>query len=862
MIYKSTLPRVCRRMQRKVQWKKCETSMRVDYENPPAENAPEGKLTGWALMRHDGFHNHPWPVPKKLDTVSMHALAAVVLKNPKAGALQLKMGTPNTDPGAIPQQPFESVVDIHPALLNTDAFDITGVNPTQLKHASRKGLNIVSASLRKGQEHFTFQTDWMARLSGRCEEGNKLYSGGLLSDVTYRFFDTGYLLTTSMYCQTIQRWIPVQLSWIRGLSAKYYEMHFSVLFRQFLDPSISESEREAITLSVLDFSAAQRSGYIAAYPLQNRGRPVERMPRTFQAIGDTHQKEPAGHHGDEVGLFNSMCEGLLLAKVPDGKTHEEKVDELRRRFPKTQRWIDWWTVADVEAMLFPGRRKMLEDSPNGDGLPDTTNAQESMHRVYYMFSTGKKALLVGMIELFAFVKALERDWQAVMRGIPIGYGTQAKLQINVAQSIGMKKPTKRQMATTNDGRPPDTSAALGLDDIQPNKVAKLGPQKTLLMWIDTPSQPLSRTSPVMISSCATAAGWWLHWSHSTPCIVHYGCSSHLARSPNCSTPSSHISNRTTYEMTNSTSVRSILTRGSKGIFEVARAINPTNFVYGEFGSLNMFIGMALDPESNSSKTLPNLFRVHESRVFSCSNHQQQIAHPRGSRGVTAIPISKLAFERNSIPMTDPARLITQWFGSGLAGTSSLACKSGNSKKAQAGPTQSHMLDQHSVLTFEGDQAPPHLYFVVDTPSIDDHNAQVEFMAQMDWPFKLSVARVEYTLISRGFWGRKHYWGKVLRHVNGVTGVWLHDDRENKGYARLVNRVPGSIGGPQPDTSWLIYSRRWTPDESEFMAQSIEKIRRDNPRFQENLPFVKMAEVLNISPYADETHVAGPSASAQ
>ncbi|KNF05946.1 hypothetical protein PSTG_00938 [Puccinia striiformis f. sp. tritici PST-78] len=172
-----------------------------------------------------------------------------------------------------------------------------------------------------------------------------------------------------------------------------------------------------------------------------------------------------------------------------------------------------------------------------------------------------------------------------------------------------------------------------------------------------------------------------------------------------------------------------------------------------------------------------------------------------------------------------------------------------------------MLDQHSVLTFEGDQAPPHLYFVVDTPSIDDHNAQVEFMAQMDWPFKLSVARVEYTLISRGFWGRKHYWGKVLRHVNGVTGVWLHDDRENKGYARLVNRVPGSIGGPQPDTSWLIYSRRWTPDESEFMAQSIEKIRRDNPRFQENLPFVKMAEVLNISPYADEPHVAGPSASA-
>ncbi|KAI7960102.1 hypothetical protein MJO29_005170 [Puccinia striiformis f. sp. tritici] len=310
-----------------------------------------------------------------------------------------------------------------------------------------------------------------------------------------------------------------------------------------------------------------------------------------------------------------------------------------------------------------------------------------------------------MIELFAFVKALERDWQAVMRGIPIGYGTQAKLQINVAQSIGMKKPTKRQMATTNDGRPPDTSAALGLDDIQPNKVAKLGrpknatnvdrhPQSTFVSYVASDDFKLRNRCwlvAALESLYAVYSPLWLQQSS--------GKKSELFHSV-----VSHFTNRTTYEMTNSTSVRSILTRGSKGIFEVARAINPTNFVYGEFGSLNMFIGMALDPESNSSKTLPNLFRVHESRVFSCSNHQQQIAHPRGSRGVTAIPISKLAFERNSIPMTDPARLITQWFGSGLAGTSSLACKSGNSKKAQAGPTQSHMLDQHSVLTFEGPSA--------------------------------------------------------------------------------------------------------------------------------------------------------------
>jgi hypothetical protein len=62
------------------------------------------------------------------------------------------------------------------------------------------------------------------------------------------------------------------------------------------------------------------------------------------------------------------------------------VDEMCQRFPKIRAWLDWWEMADVEAILFPSRRKMLEDSPNGEnGLPSSTNAQESMHRVYYMF---------------------------------------------------------------------------------------------------------------------------------------------------------------------------------------------------------------------------------------------------------------------------------------------------------------------------------------------------------------------------------------------------------------------------------------------------------------------------------------------
>jgi hypothetical protein len=42
------------------------------------------------------------------------------------------------------------------------------------------------------EEHFTFQTKWMAERLLAQDHKNTVYSGGLISDVTYRFFENGY----------------------------------------------------------------------------------------------------------------------------------------------------------------------------------------------------------------------------------------------------------------------------------------------------------------------------------------------------------------------------------------------------------------------------------------------------------------------------------------------------------------------------------------------------------------------------------------------------------------------------------------------------------------------------------------------
>ncbi|PLW24082.1 hypothetical protein PCASD_14262 [Puccinia coronata f. sp. avenae] len=195
--------------------------------------------SGWALMRHRGFHDHPWPTRKKPDPLALKELKSEMEKNPKLTALQLKIGNPSAT-----NEQFENVEAIHKSLGNGDCLRyyrrliVDEINEEPEKKGSKgasgaggdkflmdmfqwdqKGMHIISNSFRRGHEHFTFQTLWMSeRLLDRCEDGNKLYSGGLISDVTYRFFSSGYLLTTSMYCDDIGRWIPVQLSWIRGLS--------------------------------------------------------------------------------------------------------------------------------------------------------------------------------------------------------------------------------------------------------------------------------------------------------------------------------------------------------------------------------------------------------------------------------------------------------------------------------------------------------------------------------------------------------------------------------------------------------------------------------------------------------------------
>lgn len=74
-------------------------------------------------------------------------------------------------------------------------------------------------------------------------------------------------------------------------------------------------------------------------------------------------------------------------------------------------------------------------------------------------SPGQCSLQVGIVQLFALARVLERDYEARLRGVTVKYGSLAKTYASVAESMGVPRARKRR-AEKNDGRAPDTTDAL------------------------------------------------------------------------------------------------------------------------------------------------------------------------------------------------------------------------------------------------------------------------------------------------------------------------------------------------------------------------------------------------------------------
>jgi hypothetical protein len=264
--------------------------------------------------------------------------------------------------------------------------------------------------------------------------------------------------------------------------------------------------------------------------------------------------------------------------------------------------------------------------------------------------------------------------------------------------------------------------------------------------------------------------------------------------------------------------------------------------------------------------------VNERRKFTCEAQPDvEQSHPtRQERSFHVLVISPAMFGENRIPYDDVAKLIQLWQTTGIQTLSGVICKECTTSKPAntkpvlkkkpamkkinsdidlfteqiSTPNGLHRLYDTLILKFDQAEPPLHLHFHMNVMAIGNVADRNDFLDQTNWPFKITVGGSNYTLFARGYWANSHYWAKVLRTSGGVTGIWLHNDMENNGYARLISSVPSSLAGPDPSTSWVIYSRAWTTLEQNYVNKAIQRISDDNPDQPGHLPFQSLKNILS------------------
>jgi hypothetical protein len=341
----------------------------------------------------------------------------------------------------------------------------------------------------------------------------------------------------------------------------------------------------------------------------------------------------------------------------------------------------------------------------------------------------------------------------------------------------------------------------------------------------------------------------------------------------------HFTSRTTHAITQEGQICSILTKAQNKIFEACRRIYQGQYEYSAFSLCDFFIEAILNPSKNPPQCLSTLFSVLDARNFVCKVHGRQ-ERRNNRRKKNVIIVRRSMFEDNDVVVGNFSQLFCTWTTNGLVSNSGLVCAeckriadAGRSENIESGssspnesngsrnssiaitrPTANHngsygeSLSVNSQLQKIEAKSPPHLYFYTEVGDLVGLNDQLKFLGDIDWPYNLDFGGETYTLNAQGYWNGSHYWCKVIKIWGGTTGVWLHKDQENQGNARLISAEPTRIGGKDPNTSYVLYSRGWTGSEQAVVNVAVTKVKAQYPKWIGASPFYQVSSLdsTNVS----------------
>jgi len=88
---------------------------------------------------------------------------------------------------------------------------------------------------------------------------------------------------------------------------------------------------------------------------------------------------------------------MHLVNIEEYVEFMQEIEAICTRWPLCQPWLDWWLHNSAAKTLFKARRTMSQEA--SDRIPDSTNAQEAMHRYFYMASNKNHNIITGTLTI-------------------------------------------------------------------------------------------------------------------------------------------------------------------------------------------------------------------------------------------------------------------------------------------------------------------------------------------------------------------------------------------------------------------------------------------------------------------------------
>ncbi|SJL14811.1 uncharacterized protein ARMOST_18282 [Armillaria ostoyae] len=357
---------------------------------------------------------------------------------------------------------------------------------------------------------------------------------GMVSDAAHGWWRkrTSLLIVTSTYSTILMCWVPALFSYSNGASKEHYMHHFYALFKLMAKQAEKTNTEltDEILAQVVDFSEAERSGYILAFAKFRCKQGDSRTQDQLLADGAKLLKGCEQHFHNAVTRIKRISSiipvedekkfkklALKLCSVLNQEGFEAIAHRIVKKWPRTSTWLAWWTRESHASMIFKSQQIM--DAEVWDSIPGSTNAEEAMHWKLYSGAGHNHDVIEGFEGLLSMADYYERLNDAALIGSPTRYGHAEPWKL-YAETIGRTKPSRAPQLIVscrkkNDGRPPDTRQQLHRANSKKSHVQfednlkHLVPQKLLP---PQPGYPWSNNSCWLDSSLmALSAALAPHW---------------------------------------------------------------------------------------------------------------------------------------------------------------------------------------------------------------------------------------------------------------------------------------------------------------------------------------------------------------